>query len=296
MAETITLTGHAATLYAHLRDHGSTYVMDLSRKLGISDGRCSLVLRGLQEMGLLLSATRPGDRAGQARRYYTVAATTAKVVAEPATGPSPKARTPTRKRVTLRGISRHYSARDIESLLRAAAEMVGGSGDTDSLTQRQISLAEDVYRRMMDEFDDGDVGPDVNGTESDQEFFSALRDHAHDHGVQVTWTALYARVRAGKLAMDEHRLLAFVGTLLAGHRAYDPVTAPAAGWAVVTAKPGDLVDGEVFSIDDGATWHACCNAWGQVVSCYQGSPRGEDSPVYRVDADLTAECLVLRRS
>lgn len=298
MAQPIRLTGHAGTIYAHLRDHGPNYGMALSRKLGISSGGCSVILRQLESRGLLASKTRPSEDSSvrAPRVYFCVVNPAADVIAEPATGPSPKARKSNKgRRVTLKGLSEHYDADEVEALVRAAAEFIGGGEDRDSLSERQVELAEDAYRRLMAEFVDSIDGPDVNGSEHDQDFYAALRDHAHDHGVQVTWTAVYERFRNGALAMSEEKLLVHLGTLLSGQRAYDPVTGPNAGWSIVTSRIGELARGELFSADGGDTWHACERQWGQVVSCYRGKGRRKDTQLYQVEANFH-ECLVVRRT
>lgn len=54
-----------------------------------------------------------------------------------------------------------------------------------------------------------------------------------------------------------------------------------------------LVDGDVFSVDYGRTWHVAYRAWGEVVTVYTSARRDEDAPTVRIPADQEATCLVL---
>lgn len=50
-------------------------------------------------------------------------------------------------------------------------------------------------------------------------------------------------------------------------------------WSLPVKRVSELVDGDVFSVDGGQTWHRCfCPLWGDV-SCYLP---GSDSLNYRV--------------
>ncbi len=301
MSEQIVLTGHASTIYAHLRDNGPSYGHKISKTLGISSGRVSITLRQLEKRGLLVSArsAETDSMAGSPRVQFDLADRTVDVHTEPAAYPSVKAARYIHqgKRVTLRGLSQHYDADSIEALVRTAAEIVGGGEDRGSLSSRQVELAKDAYQRLMAEFDDDSDGPNVNGSEADEEFYAALRDHAHDYGPQATWTAVYGRFRSGDLVMAEANLLAFLGALLSdNHSCYDPVSALGRRPAIVTGRVNSLVDGELFSVDGGESWHAYRKPWGQKVSCYLGARQGGKPATYQVKADLAGECLVVRRA
>lgn len=195
--------------------------------------------------------------------------------------------------VTLVGLSENFTAEEIESIVRGFGESVCGDGDSDSLSERQTELAERAYDLQVAEWEGAGEGPTVTGREHDQDLFRALRDHADRYGVQVTWTALYARLRSGELRMPEEKLLAFLGAYLEG-RGYDPVDSLRRGWRIVEDRQaGSLRDGELFSVDNGITWHTAERHWLQVVSCYHGAGRGDDALMNRVEAAPDAPCQVI---
>lgn len=55
----------------------------------------------------------------------------------------------------------------------------------------------------------------------------------------------------------------------------------------------DLVDGDVFSLDNGSTWHAFAEAGFGTVSVYMDDRRDDDALCVRIEADDEQECLVL---
>ncbi|QWF85770.1 hypothetical protein [Amycolatopsis sp. CA-230715] len=53
-----------------------------------------------------------------------------------------------------------------------------------------------------------------------------------------------------------------------------------------------LTDGDVFSLDDGATWHTCALTGFGTVSVYTGLRRDEEAPTRRIPAHSHQRCLV----
>jgi hypothetical protein len=197
--------------------------------------------------------------------------------------------------VTLRGISENFDAAEIEALVRTAAEAVRGDGDSDSLSEHQVELADRAYTQIMAERENAKSGPDVDGSETSERFYQALREHADDNGVHVTWTALYARLRSGALRMPERTLLEFLGAYLV-YRDYRLVGSPLRGWAITDTRiPADLADGELFSVDGGTTWHVAFQVLTplQTAFCYANAARDNDALVYRVRTDMETPCLVI---
>jgi hypothetical protein len=56
-----------------------------------------------------------------------------------------------------------------------------------------------------------------------------------------------------------------------------------------TSTVADLRDGDVFSLDNGATWHVCAVVLFGNVAVYADARRGPDAPTVRVDGEPDAE-------
>lgn len=198
------------------------------------------------------------------------------------------------KRVTLHGISAEFDPGEIESLVRTAGEMVCGDGDLDSLSERQHDLARRAYDLLVIEWDEGPPSVDLSAARTDQGRYQLFRNHADTYGVQVTWADVYTRLRSGDLRMAEETLLAFLGAYLTGYRRYHRSVDEPSRCELATARVDDLRDGDLFSLDNGSTWHLFYQFMIDVVSIYHGAGRGDDATFARIPAATGQPCLVAR--
>lgn len=56
----------------------------------------------------------------------------------------------------------------------------------------------------------------------------------------------------------------------------------------------ELVDGDVFSLDRGRTWHVCMDSTLKTISVYCTDRRDDDALVTRIEQDIPQHCLILR--
>lgn len=192
-------------------------------------------------------------------------------------------------------ISALFDADEIECLVRTAAEAVYGGGDCDSLSQRQADLAERAYDAILQEYNDWPPEPDFDAERAlDAPTFyrTVFADHARACGIQETWTEFWAHHRAGGFRyVNENRLLRFLTMYMTGDTDYDASVTPP--WTVTTRKVDDLSDGDLFSVDEGATWHLCGYVMFGTVSVYNGPGRDDDATFYHVEAKREQTCLVM---
>lgn len=172
--------------------------------------------------------------------------------------------------------------------------MVCGDGDLDNLSERQHDLARRAYDLLVIEWDEGAPPVDLNAAPTDQGRYQLFRNHADTYGVQVTWTDLYARLRSGELRMSEETLLAFLGAYLTGYRRHDRAVDEQSRCELATARVDGLRDGDLFSLDNGSTWHLFYHFMLDVVSIYHGAGRGDDATFARIPAATGQLCLVAR--
>lgn len=197
-------------------------------------------------------------------------------------------------RITLRGIAAQLNPADIERVVRAAAEVIGGGVDRDCLSEAQHDAVDRAYELLRAEWEQEPAALDLREARTDQSRYRLFRDHADTYGVQVSWTDLYARFRSDELRIPEETLLALLGVYLEGYRRYNEVTANRGRWELVTARVDDLRDGDLFSVDDAITWQLAYQFMIDVVSVYYGAGRGDDALFARIPATTGQPCLIAR--
>lgn len=200
------------------------------------------------------------------------------------------------KRVTLEGISEHFTGKQIESIVRAAAEAVHGYRD--GLSDTQVDLAGQAYELLMAEIEAGTPEPHLDAAGEDRSSFyrTVFADHATRHGIQNTWTAFYREFMAGGLSMSREELFGFLATFMTGKPAYDEVGAARAPWDLEPIPAAELVDGDLFSPDGGITWHLAGFVFPDTVSVYADERRGDDAVFTRIPVAVGdgQMCLVAR--
>lgn len=199
-----------------------------------------------------------------------------------------------KNRVTRRGITAQLDPADLERLVRAAAEVIGGGEDRDCLSEAQHDAVNRAYELLQAEWEQEPAPLDLRDARTDQGRYRLFRDHADTYGVQVTWTDLYARFRSGELRVPEKTLLAFLGACLEGYRRYDPAAASRGRWELMTVRVDDLRDGDLFSVDGGITWQLAFQFMIDVVSVYHGAGREDDATFVRIPATTGQPCLLAR--
>jgi hypothetical protein len=194
----------------------------------------------------------------------------------------------------LRGLAAQLAPEDIDRIVRAAAEVIGGGEDSDCLSEAQHDAVSRAYELLLAEREQDPAPLDLRSARTDQGRYRLFRDHADTYGLQVTWPDLYARFRSGELRMPEETLLAFLGAYLDGYRRYDRAAVTQGGWELVPARVDDLRDGDLFSVDDGITWQLAYQFMIDVVSVYHGAGRGDDATFARIPATTGQPCLIAR--
>src|SRR4051794_1836187 len=106
-------------------------------------------------------------------------------------------------RAVLRGLAAQLDPDDIDRIVRAAAEVIGGGEDSDCLSDAQHDAVSRAYELLLAEREQNPAPLDLLSARTDQGRYRLFRDHADTYGLQVTRTDPPPPLPSRELRMPE---------------------------------------------------------------------------------------------